>query len=93
MEDLNWLANLASDCYKFGEKHNDERVKLRSNELIAAIERDFGLKFELLPSPSDSSRGTSSGHEEESSNVIRFPSRPCKDSNRSEDQRDRLPIG
>jgi hypothetical protein len=93
MEDLNWLANLACDCYEFGEKHGDERVKHRSNELIAAIERDFGLKFKLLLSPSDSTRGTSNGHEEKCSNIIRFPSRLCKDSIRNEDQKDRLPIG
>ena len=92
MEDLKWLADLASDCYDFGERHGEERLKIRSNEIIAAIERDFGLKFKLLKSPSALTKVTSSGYEELSMNVIRFPSRPRTEANRNEDQWDPLPI-
>ena len=92
MDNLNWLAELASDCHDFGEKHGDELVKMRSNEIIAAIERDFGLKFKLLKSPSALTKVTSSGYEELSMNVIRFPSRPRTEANRNEDQWDPLPI-
>lgn len=92
MEDLKWLADLASDCYDFGERHGDERLKIRSNEIIAAIERDFGLKFKLLESPSALTKVTSSGYEELSMNVIRFPSRPRTEANRNENHWDGLPI-
>jgi hypothetical protein len=87
MDDLNWLADLASDCHNFGEKHGDGLVKFRAKEIIVAIERDFGLKFKLLPPPSASTKVTSNGWEEISENVIRFPLRPRKDANRNEDRR------
>ena len=73
MKDWNWLADLASDCYDFGEKHGEERVKFRASEIVAAIERDFGLNFELLPRRSNLV--------EISDNVIRFPPRPLKEAN------------
>lgn len=81
MEDLNWLADLVSDCYDFGEKHGDENVKLRAKEIVAAIERDFGLKFQLLPPRSISIAVTPNGYAKISENVIRFPLRPRKDAN------------
>ena len=93
MDNLNWLAELASDCHDFGEKHGDELVKMRSNEIIAAIERDFGLKFKLLPSPTALTIDTIHGSEEGLMNVINFPRRPRTDANRNEGQLGRLPIG
>ena len=93
MEDLNWLADLASDCYDFGETHGNERVKFRANEVFEAMERDFGLKFKLLPRRSTSIEITPNGYTKISENVIRFPLRGCKDANRNEDQKERFPLG
>jgi hypothetical protein len=78
MEDLNWLADLVCDCYHFGERHSDENVKFRAKEIVAAIERDFGLKFNLLPRRTASIEATPKGYARVSDNVIRFPLRPRK---------------
>ena len=76
MDDLNWLADLVSDCYAFGEKHNNELIMFTANEVVDAIERDFGLRFKLLPRTSAPNETRVSELNDLPANVIRLPLRP-----------------
>lgn len=75
MEELNWLADLASDCVAFGEEHGLEHIEEGAQALIDALERDFGLRFSMLPRVGRNNGTFANENLLLGSNVLLFPIR------------------
>lgn len=84
MKDLNWLADLVSDCHDFGEKHGNQSLTLSAHEVVAALERDFGLKFKLLPKATSPQEIWPGGLDDLPTNVVRMPFRPRKSASKTD---------
>lgn len=75
MEDLDWLADLASDCVAFGEKHGLAHIEDGAQALIDALERDFELRFSILPRVAHDTLTFVGENRLLGSNVLPFPIR------------------
>jgi hypothetical protein len=77
MDNLDWLAELASDCLAYGEEHGLPNFVAGAHALVDALESDLGKRAVLATKPELVERPRPIFNEPSASNIVQFrPRRP-----------------
>jgi hypothetical protein len=76
MKDYQWLADIASECIRFGERHDNPSIISSANALVDAYERDLKLIRQSTPEIRIPRPILNYGKPNTLSNILYFPLRP-----------------